>query len=240
MRILLKFIEPEHLSDFLNGNLFFKRTGYFTNLEREKGDKVIGDKYEGSHFRHIDVENEKLFIEIDGEFIPLKIKNGFHTIRYEAADDFQLACFVELKQDEDFNTEDNKLFQIKEDVVENLKRDFAGRKVVAIHNEKAFFQSLNENAAKMNLGIYHGPVKYFDPKNETPLTKEEFEQNMIMAFFHKRNSYQNQKEYRIITEQPVKKDFIKIRIDNLKDYVHAFDIEELIHLNLFIEEEQLS
>ncbi|KXJ34644.1 hypothetical protein AX282_08115 [Bacillus spizizenii] len=63
---------------------------------------------------------------------------------------------------------------------------------------------------------------------------------MIMAFFHKRNSYQNQKEYRMITQQSVKKDFIKIRIDNLKDYVHAFDIEELIHLNFFIEEEQLS
>lgn len=237
-RILLKFIEPKNLSDFLNGNLFFCRTGYFTNLEKE-GDKVIGDKYEGSHFKPIDVKTTRMILEIDGEFIPLNLKSGYHTTRYEAADDFQLACFVELKQDVDFTTEDNRLFKIKEDVVENLKRDFAGRKVVVITNREAFFHSLAENAAKMNLALYHGPVKYFDPKSETPLTEEEFEQKMIMAFFHKRNSYQNQKEYRIITEQPVKKDFIKIPIDNLKDYVHVFDIEELIHFNL-LEEEQLS
>ncbi|MGM0747106.1 MAG: hypothetical protein ACQEUS_04410 [Bacillota bacterium] len=234
MRVLFKFIAPEFLSDFLNGNLYFKRTGYFIDLEKESGDKVIGDKYEGSHFRHFDPENEALFIEVDGKLTPLNINRGFATKQYEAARDFQLTCFVELKLENDFFTEDNKIFRIKEDVIEGLKKDFKGRKAIVLHNEKDFFYYLDINAEKMDLGLYHAPVNYFDPNSETPLTEEEFEQDMIKAFFHKRRSYQNQKEYRIITQQPVERDSITIYIDNLKDYVHTFDIEDLSHFSLMI------
>lgn len=236
MRVLFKFIDPDFLSDFLDGNLYFKNTGYFIDLEKKNGDKVIGDRYEGSHFRHFDLEKESLFIEVDGKLIPLNINRGFATRQYEAVRDFQMTCFVELKEI-DFYTEDNKIFRIKKDVIEELKKDFKGRQVVALHNEKAFFHQLDKNAKNMNLGFYHGPVKYFDPNGETPLTEEEFEQDMTKAFFHKRSTYQNQREYRIITQQPIKKDSITVHIDNLKDYVYTFDIENLHEFSLMIEQE---
>ncbi|MFO6498579.1 hypothetical protein ACINLD_20645 [Bacillus sp. z60-11] len=223
MRVLIKFVEPKHLSDFLSGNVFFKRTGHFIEKEKKDGDKVIGDKYEGSHFRHYDPKKEVIAIEVDGKFMPLKVKKGFATQRYEAAQDFQLTCFVELKLDNDFISEDNKIFKIKEDVIDGLKKDFAGRKVVLIRNEIAFFDHLDKSAKEMNLGLYHGPVKYFDPESETPLTEDEFEKNMIASFFHKRKSYQNQREYRVITDRPVKEDNIKIHINNLKDYINIFN-----------------
>ncbi|QOZ92913.1 hypothetical protein EU243_15120 [Bacillus velezensis] len=236
VRVLFKFINPEFLSDFLHGDLYFKNTGYFIDLENKEGDKVIGDKYEGSHFRHFDLEKESLFIEIDGNLIPLNINRGFATKQYEAARDFQMTCFVELTEN-DFYTEDNKIFRIKEDVIKGLKQDFKGRKAVVLHNEKDFFHYLDKNSSNMGLGLYHGSVKYFDPNSETPLTEEEFEQDMIKAFFHKRSTYQNQREYRVITQQPVKEDSITIHIDNLKDYVYTFDIENLHEFSLMIEQE---
>lgn len=47
---------------FLDGNLYFKNTGYFIDLEKKYGDKGIGDKYEGSHFRHFDPTKGKLVL----------------------------------------------------------------------------------------------------------------------------------------------------------------------------------
>ncbi|MED1713462.1 hypothetical protein [Bacillus paralicheniformis] len=231
-RILFKFIEPQFLSDFLNGNVFFRRTGYFIELEKNSGDKVIGDRYEGSHFRHYDPNNESIAIKIDGKFVPLKVSKGFMTQRYDAAQDFQLSCFVQLKLDSDFILKEDKIYNIKEDVIEGLRKDFEGRKAILVHNEKAFFHHLDKSAREMGLGICHGTVNYFDPDIETPLTEEVFERNMIASFFYKRKSYQNQKEYRIITDRPVKKESMKIHTDDLKDYIQIFDLEDLSGLRI--------
>ncbi|WP_342412149.1 hypothetical protein NYE22_21545 [Bacillus sp. FSL K6-1560] len=226
--LLFKFIDKENLSDFINdGNLFFKNTGYFIDLEEKYGDTIFGDKYEGTHFLHFDPKRHSLFIEYEGKRIPIEFESGYSTKKYESVKDFQLTCFV-APDLEDFISEDNKTFFFKNSVIEELKREFKDRAVIIIHNPEGFIGALKESAQKINLGFKYGKVNYFDPRSETPLDYKEFEKDIAKAFFNKRKTYQYQREFRIVTQQPIKKDYIKIHIRNIKDYVTLInDIDAL-------------
>ncbi|MGG1189083.1 hypothetical protein ABE189_19025 [Bacillus subtilis] len=221
--LLFKFINKENLSDFINeGNLFFKNTGFFIDLEEKDGDTIFGDKYEGSHFRHIDPNRHSIFIGYKGKSIPVEFEGGYFTKKYESVRDFQLTCFV-APNFEDFTNKDNKTFRIKNSVIEELKREFKDRAVIVIHNPDGFVDALKESAEKNTLGLKVGKVNYFDPRSETPLDDKEFEEDIALAFFYKRKTYQYQREFRIVTQQPIKKDNIKIHIRNIKDYVTLID-----------------
>ncbi|PAK29080.1 hypothetical protein CJ467_16330, partial [Bacillus velezensis] len=144
---------------------------------------------------------------------------------------FQLTCFV-APDLEDFINEDNKLF-FKNSVIEELKREFKDRAVILIHNPNGFVEALKESAEKNNLGFKVGKVNYFDPRSETPLDYKEFEKDITLAFFYKRKTYQYQREFRIVTQQPIKKDYIKIHIRNIKDYVTLInDIDALTDFHM--------
>ena len=63
---LVKFVEPEFTESTLDGQLFFKRNGYFINLEKEYLNKGIGDKREGSWTIPLNPETHRMVV-IDKE-----------------------------------------------------------------------------------------------------------------------------------------------------------------------------
>ncbi|CAM4017957.1 hypothetical protein BAQ46_04335 [Bacillus paranthracis] len=217
--MLIKFFEPQYLQMFLDGNLYFKNTGYFIDLEKKYGDKGIGDKYEGSHFRHFDPTKGEIHIGLPGgQMHKINVTKGYFTQTYEAVRQFQLTCFTGIFGEEIEHIDDNTQ-KIKNEVIEYLKEEFPNRIPILITNEDEFFNRLHNALKEKNIHASHGSVKYFDEHAETPFEREEYEKNMIQAFFYKRNFFKAQKEYRIITSHPVEGDSLTVNLGDISDIV---------------------
>ncbi|PES80066.1 hypothetical protein CN509_09700 [Bacillus cereus] len=217
--ILIKFFEPQYVQMFLDGNLYFKNTGYFIDLEKKHGDKGIGDKYEGSHFRHFDPTKGEISIGLPGgQMHKINVTRGYFTQTYETVRQFQLTCFAGIF-DEEMEHVDENTDKIKSEIIEHLKKEFPDRVPILILNENEFFKKLDNAFIEKGIGAYHGLVKYFDEHAETPFKREEYEKNMTQAFFYKRKFFNAQKEYRIITSHPVEGDSLTVNLGDISNDV---------------------
>ncbi|WP_144491947.1 MULTISPECIES: hypothetical protein [Bacillus cereus group] len=231
--MLIKFFRPEHVQMFLNGDLYFCNTGYFIDLESKHGDKGIGDKHEGSFFRHFDPTTQEIRIGLPGgQMHKMNVTRAFFTERYEAARQFQLTCFTGILE-EDMEQVDENTKKIKDEIITHLEKEFPGRIPVLITDEKEFFDRLDNVLKEKGIHANHGYVKYFDEHAESPLTKEEYEKDMTQAFFYKRKFFNAQKEYRIITSHPVEGDSLTVNLGDLNECVISLEnMDNLKHLTL--------
>ncbi|USL02183.1 hypothetical protein LIS83_25535 [Bacillus anthracis] len=217
--MLIKFFEPEHAQMFLDGNLYFKNTGHFIDLEKKQGEKGIGDKYEGSHFRHFDPTTQEISIGLPGgQMHKLNVTKGFFAKTYEAVRQFQLTCFTGILE-EDMEHIDENTDKIKVEIIEHLKKEFPGRVPVLITKEEAFFAKLHNALQEKDIHASRGYVKYFDEHAESPLKEEDYEKDLTQAFFYKRNFFSAQKEYRVITSHPVEGDSLTVNLGDISDVV---------------------
>ncbi|MFE6136583.1 hypothetical protein CN467_02980 [Bacillus cereus] len=232
--MLIKFFEPEHAQMFLDGNLYFKNTGYFIDLEKKHGNKGIGDKHEGSFFRHFDPATQEIRIGIEGgQMHKMNVKKAFFTERYVETRQFQLTCFTGIAEEEDMEQVDENTKKIKDEIIARLIKEFPGRIPVLITDEKAFFDRLDNALKEKNIHACHGRVKYFDEHVESPLKEEDYRKDITQAFFYKKNFFKSQKEYRIITSHPVEGDSLTVNLGDLNECVISLEnIDNLKHLTL--------
>ncbi|QIZ41378.1 hypothetical protein BHV55_06710 [Bacillus sp. RZ2MS9] len=218
--MLIKFFRPEHVQTFLDGNLYFCNTGYFIDLESEHGDKGIGDKHEGSFFRHFDPATQEIRIGLPGgQMHKIDVTRAFFTERYEAARQFQLTCFTGIVEEEDMEQVDENTKKIKDEVIAHLEKEFPGRVPVLIANENEFFDRLDNVLKEKDIHACHGFVNYFDEHAESPLKEEVYQKDITRAFFYKRNFFKPQKEYRVITSHPVEGESMTVNLGDLNECV---------------------
>ncbi|MBH0358163.1 hypothetical protein U9R71_21145 [Bacillus toyonensis] len=221
--MLIKFFRPEHVQMFLDGNLYFRNTGYFIDLEETLGEKGIGDKYEGSFFRVLNPEKHLMYIELkNGKKIKMNFDRGYTTERYEAAREFQLTCFTRIPE-EDMECVDEGVEKIKDEVITNLAKEFPDRIPVLITNEIEFFDRVSTALREKGVHALHSHVKYFDEHIGSPLKEEDYEKDITQAFFYKRNFFKEQKEYRIITSHPVEGDSLTVNLGDLSNCVASLE-----------------
>jgi hypothetical protein len=235
LQMLVKFFRPEHVESFLAGDLYFKNAGYFIDLEARDGDKGIGDRYEGSFFRHFDPGSQEIYIVLqDGTKVQMQVNRAYFTERYEAARKFQLTCFTGFPLEDMVNVSESEL-KIKEELLEELKKEFPGRVPVLISDEDEFFNRVENSFKELGIGALHGYVKYFDEYAISPLEEVEYEKDIAKAFLNKRDYFKAQREYRIITREPVEGDSLTINLGNINDIaVNLKNIESLYHISMEI------
>lgn len=220
--MLIKFLRTEHLEDFKKGELYFKNAGYFIDLESQAGDKGIGDKYEGSFFRAFNPATSKIEIETEqGIKIPIKFNRGFVSERYEAARQFQMTCFTGITE-EDVEEISENTSSIKNNLISSLNKEFPDRIPVLITNETEFLNRVSKAFKEMGISVASSFVRYFDEYTLSPLEEAEYQKDITLAFFYKRNYFQAQKEYRIITREPIDKDSVTISLGDISELVYAF------------------
>ncbi|MCW0121653.1 hypothetical protein [Bacillus subtilis] len=222
--IFIIFLRPEHVSEFLDGSLHFTNTGYFIDLEKKMKKKGYGDKYEGHHFRPLDPKNDILKIGLEGEVHTIPFERGFTTESREGIRSLLLKCFTFIKYDDssdksdfylDYHEDLGDVYKIKPSILDSLEKEFEGRIPVWIYNSKLFMKRFE--AKTENIRCKHGPVVYFDEYSGYPLSSEEVKKHFDKTLFYKRKFYENQKEYRIILENPKGLDEFKIGIGDLRD-----------------------
>lgn len=240
MYFLVKFVTPEYTSSLLEGELFFKRNEYFIELEKEKNDRVIGDRREGSWSRPLDTSNKKYFVkfEDDEKMYPINITRGAVHKQYKNLKDVPICCFTLLSLKEDFDKVSDNTFKIKDDVIEQFRKEFEDRNVF-IFQLLEIMNCIKDYCEKNKIPMKANKVTYYDEFAENhPLSEEEFSDNPIDTLFHKRSSYSSQKEYRIILPGNYEGDQT-LKIDCLKERIEVSTISNLESLTFLMTDDTI-
>lgn len=144
--MILKFTDQQYVESVRNGSIHLSNIKYFWNYEEGEQDG-IKDKHEGKIIRELNPDTTVLYARPLGSDIPPirlgKLTKAVFQVGYTLADQIAIASFVALDFDTDFNrTKDNKLI-LKQDVFDELKKNFAGRPAIVMQ-AGTFQQMLNE------------------------------------------------------------------------------------------------
>lgn len=203
--ILIKFVEPQYVSSFMNGLVHFEPLQYFADKEVNDGDEVIGDQYEGQSVYKINKKDKIWFGiyndqgKVDSvEKLPPTVgtfKFGLNNVDMKQ---IGIASYVQLSLDRDFEMFDldevakTCKFKIKSDVIESLNKFNDDERVpIAILNTPDFKKKLR----KRNLS--YSPVEYYEETDIAHMPGKDVP--LFHNAFVKRNRYKDQREFRIAT-----------------------------------------
>lgn len=230
MNLLLKFVNSQFTESTLDGQIYFCRSGYFIDLEKQQKEKGIGDSKEGSWSEYIN-KDSVFFIETEnGERFPLKVKSGTFFTHYEGIRNVPMCCFTLLSLENDFY-EENGSWKIKHHVFENLKEQFKDRDAL-LFNLPKLLERVKKSCEEKELPMKGNIVQYYDERQELhPVLEQDFNKNPTKALFYKRKFFEFQKEYRIILPDIFEEDFI-LNLGDIRDITMKMNIEKLKSLSL--------
>lgn len=211
---LVKFVEKEFTESTLDGNLFFKRNGYFVDLEKEQLEKGIGDKREGNWTRYINPETHRMVLtDMNDNVIPLNVTRGVLRQTFSNLKYMPICCFVVLNLERDFDIDlESGKAELKKELQEELINQFAGRDLIFFRNTNTEDFIIDRvKAACEREGIEHmgAKVKYYDENTEDhPMTKAEYEAEPHKGLLYKRKFFEFQREYRFILNKIEDEDYI--------------------------------
>ena len=211
---LVKFVEREYTEGTLDGKLFFKRNGYFIDLEKDQLDKGIGDKREGNWTSYINPETHRMVLtDMDDNVIPLVVKNGILRQTFSNLKYLPISCFVVLNLERDFNIDfESGNVTLKPELQEELANQFEGRDLIMFRNTNTddfIIDRVKAACEREGIEQMGAKVQYYDEKTENhPMSKAEYEEEPYKALFYKDKFFEFQREYRFILNKVEDEDYI--------------------------------
>lgn len=219
---LVKFLEREYTESTMDGKLFFKRNGFFIDLEKEQLDKGIGDKAEGKWSRRINPETQRIVLtDMDNNVIPLVIKDAVYRQTFSEVGKLPICCFTVLNLERDFNIDlENGVATLKPELQEELINQFGGREMIVFkntNNDNFIIDKMKIASEREGFEYMGAKVTYYDDKNEDhPMTKEEYEAEPYKGLFYKRKFFEFQREYRFVLNRIEDEDYI-LDVGDIRD-----------------------
>ena len=227
--MLAKFIRSEYLKDLLDGNLYMNNFKHFVEQEKNSKHKGQGDSYEGAFVTTFDTVD----IYIDDIYAGYA-ENGALSMRHNAVNNSPLFSMSMLTS-RDFKVIEDKGDSIvlkvdfNEEDIKKFKEDFGCDKVAFTLNSITFIERLQNAARKMKTKIGTGSVKYvdfsiMDSKHQD--RKNRFDEGYMDFLFHKHNSLEYQREFRLILPNIQVDQYYSFAVGNLEYIFHVIDIDE--------------
>ncbi|MCP8858400.1 hypothetical protein, partial [Latilactobacillus fuchuensis] len=164
--LLLKFIEKEYIESFKKGEIFFKNIQYFKKVEHNE---LLGikDPKEGTHQKKLNVSNELIRINIDGEDLKLPVESATLSFEYPEIKHVAIASFVFLPVTEFIvNPLKENTYTIKSTFINDLVEEFKDRPFVILDAKNLISQIKNCNLRKNDVNYYKiDMVKYYQNEN---------------------------------------------------------------------------
>lgn len=241
---LVKFVEPERVESFLDGEVYFSPLKYFVDMEKRDGDDKIGDAYEGSVLYTLK-PNDKIWIQpLDKEGNPngkpFSVKPSKATrltvgFKDDEKEKLGVASFFYLSLDDmeptDFESdeEDISAFSLSADNLDLLENfnDEDKRIPIVILDVRKFIKKV-ESAID-----YYGSITYYDSNNMESAYKASSE-NVVLSSFKKRKEYSDQKEYRLEKWLDIPGKGQVIQLGDLRSIARASSVEEISRLAMLI------
>lgn len=201
--LFVKFGRREHMERLLkDGELYLNSTTFFSQYDESNG---VGDKYEGVYL----VDNPP-FCDIELKFNSPDIKDlklekvkGIHMRIRENEPQGNIFC---LNMANGVREENEKVGRIELNAsLLDLGADYDT--AVIIFDYKRFLERVTTELEKLPYFYKFSPVKYYD---------EKLCQGEELTFFHKREKYSEQNEFRIYVETN-SDSTLRIHIGNMED-----------------------
>lgn len=196
---ILKFAEEkQYLESLLEGNIYFKESGYFRKLE----DNYRGDRNDGKVPLEIQPDMEFYLESEDGERLDFTGMVPEIRLGYEGDDKVPLFC-ASIVDERIIEWTGKKSFHFKKEFADELSQ-FG--KYVAIIPIGEMYEKLKIYQKKHEkITFVQGEVKYVDIKkvyDDSVLDKWENAAEYYKVFFNKDLRYQWQNEWRVIMHSP--------------------------------------
>lgn len=216
--MLAKFGKEEYMKSLQRGELYCKRLYYYSELEKNTGDRKIGDKNEGKHI--MNQCNLLLYDNETGNY--LKKYSGVKVeVEINKIKNMPVFCMVGIKASDLELLEDNKDTKKYKMNIEELFKDFKDdeewESALIINNHLEFFERINKLCAKKGIVAKRKSINYTDMSINLIDRDLDVEKDIYNIAFWKDNFYKNQFEYRIIFENIEIEDYIKLNIGDISD-----------------------
>lgn len=239
--MLLKFVNNIYLKDFIfKGQIHFSSQADFRELE-EKGDHFIGDHAEGSVERDFDLSKNPVTltkgIGSDHSKKSIRISNvdggDLKSIRintiYDNSEDVGICSFYELSQN-DFEMVDTEkqLYMVNKNICKNIQR-FQGRNktCIIVYDFPIFKRKLQIAITKITADLIAHKAMYYDGFNRKEVKHLRANSNHGELLFAKRDSYKDQKEFRLVYKAIVPKHReLELHLGDLSDCVSTIDLTQ--------------
>jgi|SRR5699024_55785 len=236
MKFLLKFIDKKDADSMLNGNILFRESGYFVDLEEEQSNKDIGDALEGVWQRRIDKESHDMYIQDEGgEWVYLDFEKATFKQTYNEIKKIPITCFAILDIPEDFYEIENK-YTIKSEIINNLIKEEFGKRDVIIIEFYTFMKRFKNKLKLLKYGYKADKIKYYTKTH--PLSSEEYNNNPFHGLFYKESFFSYQKEYRIALRNPLETDPSLINIGDIRDIAFQISPNNLENVKIELTEKE--
>lgn len=178
---LIKTQSPDRITYFRNGMLYCNKLSYFRKLEEEKGDRIIGDRFEAM------IPMKNAFFYYPEKECVKKIEEGLIPTTW--SDDY-VFCMSGLLPVAFENRDTIPL--IFDDV------NSFGNKSLIILDTKEFIRLVREAAVDRGFSVSYGFVNYYDERYDNPYMIASLVNGIQNIAFWKRKKYQNQQEFRFV------------------------------------------
>ncbi|MFK3961914.1 hypothetical protein [Pseudalkalibacillus hwajinpoensis] len=205
VQFFVKFINPEHLDELLNGSLYMNPLGVFIDQEKNTNERGQGDFWEGALVYHI---HEADFHMND---VTVPVSSATIVVRHNLVREIPVFCFSNFTS-KDFKLveERNDLIKYKIDIPDDEKKKILnnfGSKAVIFPAE--LVEQLQKEATEQSKKAIISSVLYDDFTNIDLERQKKFEKNPLEAITWKDDFFKYQREARFAilntpTRNPIK------------------------------------
>lgn len=227
--ILMKFGSENNLQKLQAGQLYMKNLKYYVNLEKEKDDEAVGDKYDGQmvlqdvKISMFTVDTHEFVARFDAPAVSM-------NLGYLDCPVFCMFMFDFRNHVDEHLSGDNLTVKYQFTEEQLAKMPTFGDSVLIIKNGDEFINRVKKGLLDAGYGFTRDHVQYYGFNNLEHL-KQVQKDNSRIAFW-KRDKYSYQQEYRLLVHDFID-DCLSVDIGDISDISELLRTEEL--LNTYVE-----
>lgn len=219
-QILIKYINPNHVNDFIKGNIHFSPLSSFRKQNNTHTKEQINDKFEGYLVDRVSTGNN-ISLKFNGKEISHLLVNNSYGYALEnkfTSDDSGkwgiFSCTILDLNDKNVVTKSNirkykfnvlenriiifEIIKIRKKFLKSLYKEVGNSNRIPVLIYPSFLEVLRKKINQIKAPILFNEVHYYNNYDKRNYDKSEpFPKQQMQVIFEKSSKYKNQREYRI-------------------------------------------
>lgn len=238
--ILIKYINPKHIDDFINGNIHLTPLKYF-RIPNENASEKINDEFEGYLVKKASSKHDDFSLIYNGQEISQYLIDNSYGYSFETKFTSEdsgkwgiFSCTIldledkkiatnPLSKSIKFSILENKFLiyekiKIRKNFLESLYKEVGNKERIPVLIYPSFLNVLKKRSNYIDNKIMFGPVHYYNNYDKTNYdNNDSFEKQQLHVIFEKSSMYKHQREFRIaMLKDCTKEENQSFNIGNIK------------------------
>lgn len=229
---LVKFGERDHMEQLQNGELYMHSLQYYIDLEKDKGNRIVGDKYEGK----LPIKNVQMTIFDSKTHKEILSLSGSSATFDFGMSKYPVFCSLMFDNENRLLEDENEPIEKEGEITAVFEYGFTekqrnemsefGDTAVIIHNVPEFIRRIEKAAKDAGVHVGHGPVSYYHDNDREHIMQVMGQHGAAPLW--KRDKYKDQREYRFYLDCEIA-DHMILNIGDIHDISALLSAEEFLN-----------